>query len=102
MRPLTAIRKYCVDSCMNHHSNEVLKCPSTDCPFYTLRFGKKEISDIRPIKKIKEYCIDCSDGVQNIKKCSFTKCPLFLFKKGKNPNKKGNKDNLKPILKRSV
>ena len=34
-----AIRKYCVDWCMNKQSKEVLLCPTTDCPLYKFRMG---------------------------------------------------------------
>ncbi len=35
-----AIRKYCVDKCMNGMKKEVKQCPSTSCPFYKFRMGK--------------------------------------------------------------
>jgi hypothetical protein len=101
--PLKQIKLYCFHSCMNHQSVEVKYCPSKNCIFYNMRYGKNESNPhIRALKQIKEYCKDCSDGSYNIKKCQFTYCELFQFKLGKNPfsTRKGNITNirLKSIL----
>jgi hypothetical protein len=45
---------------------------------------KKEIRS--PIKAIRAYCMDCSNGqYSEVKKCPCTKCPLFAFRFGMNP-----------------
>jgi hypothetical protein len=76
------IRLYCIHSCMNHQPNEVLKCPSTNCLFFDMRFGKNRTNPRkRASKQIKLYCIDCSDGTKKVKNCNFKKCELFTFHK---------------------
>lgn len=46
--PLKAIRKKCLD-CVCFQPNEVLLCPSEECPLHPFRFGKN------PYKKKREY-----------------------------------------------
>lgn len=42
-----------------------------------------------PIKAIKEKCLDCCCGNKHeVDVCGIKDCPLFPFRKGKNPNKK--------------
>ena len=45
---------------------------------------------LTPIKAIRKHCLDCQGyekaGVRN---CSFFDCPLYLFRMGKNPKRKG-------------
>jgi hypothetical protein len=39
-----------------------------------------------PIKAIRAYCLDCSNGQYSVvRKCPCKKCPLFAFRFGKNP-----------------
>lgn len=39
-----------------------------------------------PVKAIRAYCIECSNGsTAEIKDCPVYKCPLYPFRFGKNP-----------------
>jgi hypothetical protein len=41
------------------------------------------------IQAIRQNCIDCSGGNRaEVARCTVTKCPLFPFRLGKNPNKR--------------
>lgn len=93
--PLQSIKAYCLHHCMNHQAHEVKLCNASQCPFYVIRFGKK-VPGISSLKAIKKYCVDCSEGARNTEKCPFTECQLYIYRKGKNPNRKGiGKSNLK-------
>lgn len=51
-----------------------------------------------PLKAIRLKCLDCSDmSYREVEKCEFTECPLYPFRFGKNPNRKGigNASNFK-------
>ena len=43
-----------------------------------------------PIKSIRAFCYECreSDWVK-VKECSDKECPLWIYRMGKNPNRKG-------------
>ncbi len=42
---------------------------------------------LTPMKAIRAKCLDCSAGSANeVKLCPVTRCPLYLFRFGKNPN----------------
>jgi len=43
-----------------------------------------------PLKAIRKKCLDCSsDQPSEVKYCAFKECPLYPFRMGKNPNRKG-------------
>lgn len=43
-----------------------------------------------PLKAIREKCLDCCCGQSTeVRLCTAIKCPLYEFRMGKNPNKKG-------------
>ncbi|MFC2119811.1 hypothetical protein ACFLQ4_01940 [Bacteroidota bacterium] len=45
---------------------------------------------MRPLKAIRQYCLDCSNGSpKEVKLCQIEDCPLYKFRFGKNPNRKG-------------
>jgi len=45
---------------------------------------------LSPIKSIRQKCLDCSAGQhKEIRECPILECPLYLFRMGKNPNRKG-------------
>ena len=42
-----------------------------------------------PMRAIRAKCLDCSNGSANeVKLCPVTRCPLYGFRLGKNPNYK--------------
>jgi len=42
---------------------------------------------INQIKSIKNFCLWCCDELENeVKLCPSVKCPLWKFRKGRNPN----------------
>jgi len=45
---------------------------------------------ITPLKAIRAKCLDCSGNSKHeIKLCQIPDCPLFAYRFGKNPNRKG-------------
>jgi len=43
-----------------------------------------------PVKAIRAKCLDCSAGsFHEVKECVIPDCPLYPFRLGKNPNRKG-------------
>jgi len=86
--PLKAIRKHCL-WCMNEQPNEVRLCPTTDCPFYKIRYGKR-YKGIFSLKAIRERCLDCMAGSNtDVRKCPHKDCELYLYRMGHNPSRQG-------------
>ena len=63
-------------------------------PFFVLEKMKKGVMKLiqenqekkSPLKAIREKCIDCcGNSVYEVKLCPVVKCPLHLFRFGKNP-----------------
>lgn len=47
-------------------------------------------NNLTPIKAIRKHCLDCSGGsVAEVRNCIVTDCPLYQYRLGKNPNRKG-------------
>lgn len=43
-----------------------------------------------PLRAIRAKCIDCCCGNTNeVRDCTITECPLYEFRNGHNPNRKG-------------
>jgi len=51
--------------------------------------GPKEV-DLTPVKAIRLHCLECMGWeVTEVRKCTRPTCPLFPFRLGKNPGRKG-------------
>lgn len=49
-----------------------------------------------PLQAIRAKCIDCSCGNRTeVRECPITTCPLYQFRRGKNPNRAGVGGNIK-------
>ena len=47
-----------------------------------------------PLVAIRKHCLSCEDGWNGVRDCVISDCNLYLFRFGKNPNKKkGGKMN---------
>jgi len=45
---------------------------------------------LTPLKTIRQKCLDCSNfQPSEVKKCPCTDCPLYAYRMGSNPNRKG-------------
>ena len=45
---------------------------------------------LTPVKAIRAKCLDCSAGQPSeVRYCPVTDCPIFIYRFGKNPNRKG-------------
>ena len=48
------------------------------------------MKDLTPLKAIRKNCLECSSGSSNeVKNCIITDCPLYPYRLGKNPKRKG-------------
>ena len=97
MRPLKAIRKFCLD-CVGGSYTEVIDCGSTekDCNLFPYRFGKlpenhKKEKITKIIRKKCKWCM--GESIKDIAECLSPLCALFPFRMGKNPNMRNNNRN---------
>ena len=43
-----------------------------------------------PLRSIRLKCLDCSAGsAQEVRECPIKDCPLYFYRSGKNPKRKG-------------
>ena len=51
---------------------------------------ESKIKKLTPLKAIRAKCLDCSAWQPSeVRRCSDLTCPLFSYRFGKNPNRKG-------------
>lgn len=63
----------------------------------------KAIKRLSPVKAIKAKCLDCSGEVKKeVRECIILDCPLYSFRLGKNPNRKGLSQKTSPSQENSV
>ena len=44
---------------------------------------------LTPVKAIRKKCLDCCcDSANEVRACPVTTCPLYMYRLGKNPNRK--------------
>ncbi|MAT59750.1 MAG: hypothetical protein CMF23_17390 [Ignavibacteriae bacterium] len=49
---------------------------------------------LTPVKAIKKHCLECSgNSKKEVRECLINNCPLYPYRMGKNPNRKGIKNN---------
>ena len=47
---------------------------------------------LSPLKAIKKNCIECMGGnPREVPNCEIKECPLYLYRMGHNPNRRGGK-----------
>jgi len=98
-------------------------CIGKECPLYQLRYGKRntnkeieiivcgekrKLKNYTRLKAIRQKCLDCSAGDKvEIKNCicyegnpeEVEPCPLWIYRMGKNPHRRGiGNKNTKPPL----
>lgn len=94
--PMKAIRVRCLEF-VGYIADEVRNCTAPDCPLYPFRLGRSVRGKSR-LKAIRKHCltcmggspplvVDCPSGPQMAK--SDSGCPVFGFRFGKNPKRKG-------------
>jgi len=44
---------------------------------------------LTPIKAIRKKCLECGGRPSEVRRCEISDCPLFIYRFGKNPNRKG-------------
>ncbi len=95
MTPIKAIRKYCVEFCMNNQPGEVRLCTSSECSLYNYRLGRTlKKSRLTSLKSIKVRCIDCATSAIEANLCKEKNCQLYEYRNGHNPSRKGIGGNI--------
>ena len=92
LTPGKAIRKFCVECAgsplmvKNCGGDQLLNKEEGNngvCYFYPFRMGKGRPS----VKLIRKMCLECTGKAYSvISNCPSTKCPIYKFRFGKNPN----------------
>jgi hypothetical protein len=44
---------------------------------------------LTPLKAIRENCMECSGNANEVRLCPIKNCPLYLYRFGHNPKRKG-------------
>jgi hypothetical protein len=82
------IRDYCL-WCCNGQKKEVVLCPDESCSLWTFRISSISGHPFSSLKAIKARCKDCKpESRDDVKDCEDVKCPLHLYRLGKNPYRK--------------
>lgn len=99
--PIKAIRLKCLDCSEN--STTIREC-DYDCTLKPYRMGhKSKEAKISALKSIRLECISCVDGQTSlIGDCPSKKCPLFIYRSGHNPARKGLGGNLANLSKKGI
>jgi len=59
------------------------------------------MKDLTPLKAIRMKCRECSnDHPKQIRYCTITGCPLYMYRFGKNPKRKGQGPRIPPFLRK--
>ena len=58
------------------------------------------MKDLTPLKSIRMKCRECTLGPKEIRYCTITGCPLYLYRFGTNPKRKGQGPRIPPFLKK--
>jgi len=61
------------------------------------------MKNLTPLKAIHAYCLACSaDQPSEVRYCPITDCPLFIFRFGHNPARKGIGPRITPLSPKSA
>ena len=65
---------------------KIINCNVRDCPIYEVKaFAKKTRRSL--MKDFRNFCLDCmGDDVDGVRNCTDTKCPMYGYRFGHNPN----------------
>jgi len=84
LTPLKSIRKKCLD-CQETYT-DVKKCKFIECFLYPFRMGTGRAK----VRNIRRYCLWCCvNNKKEVRLCPSESCPLYLYRFGKNPARKG-------------
>ncbi len=96
------IRRYCLQ-CSGGQARQAALCPNGAImpprSLYPYRYGTKPSAKslegwegnepLRPLRAIRERCLDCAPEDAWHGHCDVKDCPLYLLRLGKNPNRAG-------------
>ena len=58
---------------------------------------------LSPVKAIRAHCLDCMCGqATEVRLCPMTDCPLYPYRMGHNPSRKGKGGNVEHLRKKEV
>jgi len=77
--------------CRECTGGKLTLCCSPNCELYPYRYTANDgTPDLSPLKAIKAHCLECTGyEYQETKNCTDLKCPLYPYRLGKNPQRKG-------------
>ena len=107
LTPVKAIRNKCLD-CSGGCLDDIKNCECfgnegaiEKCFVYPYRMGKRPQvkAEYSPVKSIRKYCLwCCCESFSLAKECLVMDCPLWIYRLGKNPARKGVSGNFKMPL----
>ena len=63
----------------------------------------EEVKILTPIKAIRSYCLGCMCGnAAEVRNCVIPDCPLYPYRMGHNPKRKGMGGNIKALTANSA
>lgn len=88
----TAFCRGCVDGL--NHPERIEQCQGDQaipeaCPLYPYRLGGKRVT----VKAIRKFCLQCQGSSPGVQDCPTGDCPLYDFRMGKNPARKGYRNS---------
>lgn len=93
LSPKQTVHNWCHYCVQSRADIDVEKCTGyivyatgQPCPFYEYRMGDKRIS----VKVFRKFCLECMGGsARMVEECDKVNCPMYLYRFGKNPARKG-------------
>lgn len=81
-----SIRKFCL-LCQGGSSQAIASCEDSHCHIYPLRLCTLEplAADIRPLRHVRRYCLECAETRQDVRDCIAKDCPLWSYRFGVAP-----------------
>lgn len=91
MTPKTSVIAYCRECTQGLNAPEKIEACQGDqakpaaCPLYPYRLGGKRVT----VRAIRKFCLQCQGGETGVRECVSESCPLYNFRMGSNPKRKG-------------
>lgn len=79
----TQLRRFCLE-CQGGSAQAVQGCVDTACPLYPARQCTTHplSPEIRPLRLIRQYCLNCAETRQDVRACEARTCHLWSLRFG--------------------
>lgn len=94
LTPKTSVIAYCRECTSGLNNPEKIEACQGDqakpaaCPLYPYRLGQKRVT----VKVLRKFCLQCQGDSPGVKDCPSSDCPLYDFRYGTNPARKGTRN----------